>query len=82
MYFVGLFDCSKGHFNKQSLKATVRSRVVLHIYYIEKEIIGFTLTLFRLGFFDLPGQGGVKDPPSPPFLKNYRRYRHETYTTN
>ena len=29
MHFDGLFDCSKGNFNRQSLK-TVRSRVVLY----------------------------------------------------
>ena len=43
------------------------------------------LTQFRLGFF-LPsldwGGGGVKRPPFPPFLKNFKRYRHEAYTTN
>ena len=30
MHFDGLFDCSKGGFNRQSLKAVVRSRVVLY----------------------------------------------------
>ena len=29
MHFDGLFDCSKGHLNRQSLKAVVRSQVVL-----------------------------------------------------
>ena len=45
------------------------------------------LTLFGLGFFwsVVPldrrgGGGGVKRPP--PFLKNYKRGRHETYITN
>ena len=40
------------------------------------------LTLFRLGLFGLPwtGGGGVKRPP--PFRKNCKRYRHETYTIN
>ena len=28
IHFDGLFDCSKGHFNRQSLKTVVRSRVV------------------------------------------------------
>ena len=44
------------------------------------------LTLFRLGFFGPPwtgGGGGRQTPPFPtPFLKNYKRYRHETYTTD
>ena len=39
------------------------------------------LTLFRLGFLGFPWTGGGHQTP-PPFLKNYRRYRHETYTTN
>ena len=30
IHFDGLFDCSKGNFNKQSLKTVVRSRVVLY----------------------------------------------------
>ena len=37
------------------------------------------LTLFRLGFFGRPWTGGGGGAP---FLKNYERYRHETYTTN
>ena len=44
------------------------------------------LTLFRLGFFGRPWTGEVASnappPPSPPFLKNYRRYKHETCTNN
>ena len=39
-----------------------------------------------VGYFGRPwtGGGGVKrpPPPPPPFPKNYKRYRHETYTTN
>ena len=30
MHFDGLFDCSIGHFNRQSRKAAVRSGVVLY----------------------------------------------------
>ena len=33
--FRWLFDCSKGHFNRQSLKAVVRSRVVLYCIRID-----------------------------------------------
>ena len=47
-------------------------------------IIIILLTLFRLGFLlaSLDWGGGGQTPHPPPFLKNYRRYRHETYTTN
>ena len=41
MHFDGLFDCSKGNFNKQSLKTVVRSRFVL--FCISKDKIGLTL---------------------------------------
>ena len=47
MHFDGLFDCSKGHFNRQSLKAVVRSQVVLNC--ISKENIGLTLREGGLG---------------------------------
>ena len=41
MYLYRLLDCSKGNFNRESLKTVVRSRVDL--YCIEKENIGLTL---------------------------------------
>ena len=41
MHFNGLFDCSKDPFDRQSMKAGVRSRVV--VYCILKANIGLTL---------------------------------------
>ena len=35
---VGLFDGSKGYFNRQSLKAVVRSQVVLYLIVFKKKI--------------------------------------------
>ena len=54
--------------------------IVIIIIIIIIIIINRIQTGLFLASLDWVGGGGVKRPP--PFLKNYRRYRHEIYTTN